>query len=46
MENLFSKDDMYLYRAVLRFYLGKFRESISDFAESKRVKKVNKLIDN
>lgn len=46
MENLFSLDDLYLYRSVVMFYAGRYSESISDLIESKRAKKMNKFIDN
>ena len=31
MENLFSKDDIYLYRGVIRFYQGDYKKAIQDF---------------
>lgn len=46
MENLFSVDDLYLYRSVVLFYAARYQECISDLLESKRAKKMNKMIDN
>lgn len=46
MENLFSVDDLYLYRSVVMFYSGHYTESIYDLIESKKAKTINKLIDN
>lgn len=46
MENLFSLDDMYLYRAVILFYSQKFEESIVDFKMCNKIKKINRLLDN
>jgi len=31
MENLFSKDDLYLYRGVLNFYKADYLAAIKDF---------------
>ncbi len=30
-ENIFNKEDYYLYRAVMHFYAGEYDKSISDF---------------
>lgn len=30
-ENIFNKEDYYLYRAVMYFYAGEFDKSIQDF---------------
>ena len=38
MENMFSLDDLFLYRGVLRFYAGKYQEAINDFQQSFKVK--------
>ena len=46
MENLFSNDDIYLYRGIVRFYSGNFQGSIDDYNSSKKTKKVNKMLDN
>lgn len=31
MENLFSKDDIFLYRGIIHFYCGRYNEAIQDF---------------
>ena len=46
MENLFSKDDLFLYRSVMNFYAGRYREAISDMRQSYDIKKNYKVIDN
>lgn len=46
MENLFSKDDLYLYRGVLNFYKGDYAAAIKDYQQSYRVKKLYKILDN
>jgi len=46
MENLFSKDDIYLYRGVIHFYQGNYKKAIQDFQYSNQVKKLHKLLDN
>jgi len=46
MENLFSLEDMYLYRAVILFYSQKFMEAVVDFKMSNKIKKINRLLDN
>ena len=30
-DNIFNKEDYFLYRAVIYFYLGDYEKSISDF---------------
>ena len=46
MENLFSLDDIYLYRAVLLFYAEEYEAAIQDFKTCLRVKKQYKILDN
>ena len=46
MENLFSKDDLCLYRGVLNFYKGDYSAAIKDFQQSYSVKKMYKILDN
>ena len=46
MENMFSLDDLFLYRGVLRFYAGKYQEAINDFQQSYKVKNLQKVLDN
>ena len=46
MENLFSKDDLYLYKGVLNFYYDKPMEAIKDFKRSQRTKNMFKILDN
>ena len=38
MENLFSLDDILLYRAVLKFYAQDYRGAIRDFKMSFKIK--------
>ena len=33
-DNIFNKEDYFLYRAVIYFYLGDYEKSISDFDQS------------
>lgn len=30
-ENIFNKEDYYLYRAVMQFYTGEYEKAINDF---------------
>ena len=46
MENLFSLDDIYLYRAVLLFYAEEYEAAIQDFKTCLKVKKQYKILDN
>ena len=46
MENLFSKDDIFLYRGIIHFYRGMYKEAIQDFKSSNQVKRLHKLLDN
>lgn len=46
MENLFSRDDLYLYRGILNFYKKEFGAAIRDFKKSYKVKKMYKILDN
>ena len=46
MENLFSLDDIYLYRAVLKFYAEDFEGAIKDFKKSFKTKQKYKILDN
>ena len=46
MENLFSLDDIYLYRAVLKFYAGDYKGAIQDFKLSFKTKQQYKILDN
>lgn len=46
MENLFSLDDIYLYRAVLKFYSEDYRGAIHDFKKSFKTKQQYKILDN
>jgi len=33
-ENIFNLEEMYLYRAIFKLYLGKFSESLEDLSKS------------
>jgi len=46
MENLFSSDDILLYKAVLLFYKGDYREAIHEFRQSWKMKKRFKNLEN
>lgn len=46
MENLFGKDDLYLYRAISHFYAQNYQEAIMDFKMCMKVKKLYKVLDN
>jgi hypothetical protein len=43
MENLFSKDDIFLYRGVIQFYQGEYLKAIDDFKNSSKTKKLFKI---
>lgn len=36
-ENIFNKEDYYLYRAVMHFYAGDYDKSLADFEQSSAV---------
>jgi len=46
MENLFSKDDLHLYRGVLNFYKQDYNAAIRDYKLSHKVKRMYKILDN
>ena len=46
MENLFSLDDILLYRAILKFYAEDYRSAIRDFKQSFKIKQQYKVLDN
>lgn len=46
MENLFGKDDLYLYRAISHFYAQNYQDAITDFKMCMKVKKLYKVLDN
>ena len=46
MENLFSKDDIYIYRGIIHFYQGNYHQAIADFKDSARTKRLFKFWDN
>ena len=46
MENLFSAEDLLLFRGVIRFYQGKLLQAISDFRSSAAAKAASKRLDN
>ena len=46
MENLFSRDDLYLYRGVANFYKADYQAAVLDYKQSYKVKKMYKILDN
>jgi len=36
-ENIFNKEDYYLYRAVMNFYAGDFEKAMTDFDQSSAI---------
>jgi len=46
MENLFSKDDIFLYRAVINFYNENYFDAILDLKLNYKVKQTYKILDN
>ena len=46
MENLFSKDDIFIYIGVLKFYQGDYMGAIRDFKASVKFKRMYKDIEN
>ncbi len=45
-ENVFGREDFFLYRGVLQFYCKNYREAIADFEQCDRIKKELKLMTN
>lgn len=43
-ENIFNKEDYYLYRAVNFFYSGEYEKSIQDFEQSSSIMHSNKVL--
>ena len=43
-ENIFNKEDYYLYRGVLFFYSGEYEKSNSDFEQSSTIMHSNKVL--
>lgn len=43
-ENIFNKEDYYLYRAVMYFYCGEYDKAIQDFESSSSVMHANKVL--
>ena len=43
-ENIFNKEDYYLYRAVMFFYAGEFEKSIQDFESSSTIMHSTKVL--
>jgi tetratricopeptide (TPR) repeat protein len=36
-ENIFNKEDYYLYRAVMYFYAGEYDKALNDFEQSSSI---------
>jgi hypothetical protein len=43
-ENIFNKEDFYLYRSVMYFYSGDYEKSLSDFESSSSIMHSNKVL--
>jgi tetratricopeptide (TPR) repeat protein len=43
-ENIFNKEDYYLYRAVMYFYAGEYEKSICDFEQSSSIMHSSKVL--
>ena len=43
-ENIFNKEDYYLYRAVMYFYAGDFEKAINDFEQSSSIMHSQKVL--
>ena len=43
-ENIFNKEDYYLFRAVMYFYSDDFEKAISDFKQTSRIMHANKTL--
>ena len=43
-ENIFNKEDYYLYRAVMYFYSGEYEKSINDFEHSSSIMHSQKVL--
>jgi hypothetical protein len=44
-ENIFNKEDYYLYRGVLHLYAGNYEKSIQDLDQSSQIMHSNKELD-
>jgi len=43
-ENIFNKEDYYLYRGVMYFYCGEYEKAISDLEKSSSIMHANKVL--
>lgn len=43
-ENIFNKEDFYLYRSVMYFYSGEYEKSLQDFESSSSIMHSNKVL--
>ena len=43
-ENIFNKEDYYLYRAVMYFYAGEYERAINDFEKSSSIMHAQKVL--
>ncbi len=43
-ENIFNKEDYYLYRAVMYFYSGDFEKALNDFEHSSSIMHSQKVL--
>lgn len=37
-ENIFGREDFYLYRGIMHFYIGEYEQSIKDYEDSIKAK--------
>lgn len=43
-ENIFNKEDYYLYRGVMQIYAGEYEKAIADFDQSSQIMHANKVL--
>ena len=43
-ENIFNKEDYYLYRGMMYFYAGEYEKSTADFEQSSNIMHCNKVL--
>ena len=44
IENIFNKEDYYLYRGVMQIYAGEYEKAIGDFDQSSQIMHANKVL--
>jgi hypothetical protein len=43
-ENIFNKEDYYLYRGIIQIYSGDYEKALSDLEESSTIMHANKVL--